>query len=167
MPDHPFCRKDGLVYEHRLVAEIKLGRYLKPEESVHHINRNRFDNSPENLMVFATRSDHSAYHRGGKASEIEPGVFVVDKKSTGMICPMCGNKKDRYSKLCSVCNGKQSRRVIRPSVDTLIQECKISSYVAVGKKYGVSDKTIAHWLRDYGIDTKTVRTVKDNGKRKI
>lgn len=167
MPDHPFCRKDGLVYEHRLVAELKLGRYLKPEESVHHINKNRFDNSPDNLMVFATRSDHSAYHKGGKAIEIEPGVFIVDKKTTGKVCPMCGGKKDRYSKYCRRCESTTHRIVERPDKDTLINEIKNSSYVAVGKKYGVSDKSIVKWLIFYGIDPKTVRTRKDNGKRKI
>lgn len=39
------------VLEHRYVMECKLGRKLVTKEEVHHKNRNRHDNSPENLEV--------------------------------------------------------------------------------------------------------------------
>jgi len=49
----------GLVYEHQLVAERVLGKLLPPNAVVHHIDGNRLNNVPSNLVIC---QDH-AYHR--------------------------------------------------------------------------------------------------------
>jgi len=46
---------------HRLVAALLLGRPLRRDEDVHHIDGNRGNNLPENLMVLS-RSEHSRLH---------------------------------------------------------------------------------------------------------
>ena len=48
--------------EHRVVAERILGRSLKPEEIVHHIDFNKRNNAEWNLMIFRSQSDHTKYH---------------------------------------------------------------------------------------------------------
>lgn len=60
---HPNRDKRNYVLEHRLVMEKHLGRYLKPEEVVHHINDDRSDNRIKNLELFKNVGYHNQHHK--------------------------------------------------------------------------------------------------------
>ena len=60
-------------HTHRVVAEQILGRPLLPGEVVHHIDGDKRNNAPENLMVFKSQREHAAWHakhRGGGDNEV-------------------------------------------------------------------------------------------------
>lgn len=60
-PDHPKSSKEGNIMEHILVMEAIIGRHLKEDECVHHINGKRDDNRKENLLLM-TKSQHMSFH---------------------------------------------------------------------------------------------------------
>lgn len=64
VPSHPHADSQGYVMEHRLVAEMMLGRYLDPAKVVHHLDHDKTNNSPFNLAVFANNGDHIRFHLG-------------------------------------------------------------------------------------------------------
>jgi len=63
------------VAQHRLIVEEKIGRTLRSEESVHHLNSIKTDNHIENLMLFPTQAEHKSFENKiqqfGKTTNIQ------------------------------------------------------------------------------------------------
>ena len=80
--DHPYyemATKYGWVREHRLVMAEQLGRILLGHEVVHHKNRIKHDNRPENLLIMRklhhdllTLAHNTIDELIGKIREYEP-----------------------------------------------------------------------------------------------
>jgi ferredoxin-like protein FixX len=72
--------------EHRLVMEQHLGRKLRSDEVVHHINHDKQDNRIENLQVMS-RSEHGKLH---------PGIPLTRWSRKYDACVECGTTKVRH-----------------------------------------------------------------------
>ena len=79
-PDHPYAMSCGCVYEHRLVMEQLLGRYLDPGEQVHHVDENKENNSPGNLKLCSSQKEHSQEHSYDEDFLINMLVSYADMK---------------------------------------------------------------------------------------
>jgi hypothetical protein len=84
-PLHPCARKgSGRVYEHRLVMEVALGRYLQSSEVVDHRDNHPWHNWPDNLRVYATNADHLRATLAGREKATPrssiPGAYGSNQK---------------------------------------------------------------------------------------
>lgn len=77
-PDHPYKTANNTVFEHRLIMEGFLGRYLLPCEIVHHKNHKKNDNRINNLELM-NKADHASLHATENCKNIKrdkKGVFT-------------------------------------------------------------------------------------------
>lgn len=164
-PSNPRATKEGYVYTHVLVAEKKLGRYLKPEECVHHIDENKYNNNPDNIMVFRTIADHTAYHQGVPAMS-DNDVWFCPTKGAGLVCPICLDIKDRKAPMCRACSNKRKQNdrinnhvnktnsqnlniVGFPAREMLKSQIRDMNFEEIGRIYGVTGNTIKKWCDKY------------------
>jgi len=61
-PNHPFCDSKGYVRRSHLVMEKLLGRFIPPDEHIHHINGIKDNDRPKNLRLFKNNSKHAKFH---------------------------------------------------------------------------------------------------------
>lgn len=155
VPGHPRANADNAVYLHVLVAEEKLGRYLLPAEVVHHVDENKTNNDPTNLMVFCTKADHTSFHLHNcdltTITQLSNGSWKSNNVSTR--CPECGQYKDGHSKICLSCYKQKARSSIKPEKEELraiLQQTK-GHFTNVGKHYGVSDNAVRKWCKSYNL----------------
>ena len=152
MPEHHRADSTGCVYEHIVVAERKLGRLLKDGECVHHLNEIRNDNREENLIVFKTKADHTAFHNGCEI-ELEVDDYIA-KTHPNSICPNCGKHKDYTAKFCINCSHLLRRKVERPSKEVLLDLIKNTKFTEIAKTYNVSDNAVRKWCKYYDLPFK-------------
>lgn len=82
--DHHLADVRGYAYEHRLVAEKKLGRRLLPGEIIHHVDGDKLNNDPSNIEISPSIAHHKVFHRGSLCRLRHPD------EDNPMICCSCG-----------------------------------------------------------------------------
>jgi len=85
-PNHPHATKDRYVAEHRLIMEELLRRYLTPNEIVHHVDGDSFNNDVENLVLCNTVANHMDQHprqRDTLGRYIKPGTIKIAPPKRG------------------------------------------------------------------------------------
>jgi hypothetical protein len=175
----PIANANGYVYYHRYIAPVKLGRWLKSEEHVHHIDRNKLNNDPNNLMILNS-SEHAAlesYLRCGdeKFNYCILCGKIISKHTKNFLCVDCYNKnrpeeepKDCYylgltcmncgkiicntntSGLCVKCSHNLTR-LFDPNKEELERLVWEIPTTKVAKIFGVTDQAINKRCKVLGI----------------
>lgn len=159
-PSHPCARSNGNVLVHVAVASEMLDGKLPDSAAVHHKDGNRCNNLPSNLMVFASNSDHLVYHSKMHDNSFLRKSLWYDGKmwhcdspfgKNPRVCPVCGRMKTKSSNLCRCCASMRRRHVERPNREELKEQIRRQPFVQLARVYGVSDKAISKWCRQYGL----------------
>jgi len=138
--NHPLAYKEGMVYLHRHIASLKIGRWLHPDECVHHIDGDITNNEPNNLLI-TTNSEHTHIHARTRYS------------ITMKLCKQCGKLTKNKTYCSNRCMSIANRVKERPSKDVLKEDLKkLNNWCAIGRKYGVSDNTIRKWAKAYNLN---------------
>ena len=167
-PMHPESNSWGYVYEHRVLAEQKLGRRLEANEVVHHLNGKRWDNRMENLKVM-DRREHSKlvnkpYEETGVPSVCLPMELELEHKFLNRQeivtkikqCKVCNKSFTGRNNCCSKnCSLLRRRKVVRPTKEELILLLKDLNFLQVAKHYNVSDNAVRKWCISFGIPNKS------------
>lgn len=124
--NHPMANVHGYAYEHRLVAAKKIGRMLLPNEIVHHSDRQKMNNSPDNIIVEPSIAAHKLHHRKlhGKIRRL-PG-----EENPEITCACgCGEKLLKYDNVGRARKFKQKhswrkgRGIKKYSTETVVCSC--------------------------------------------
>lgn len=69
IPTHPYSMSNGYIFEHRVVFEIIIGKYLGNDVVIHHLNEVKNDNRFGNLSLMERGEHTRKHHLGSKRSQ--------------------------------------------------------------------------------------------------
>lgn len=151
-PNHPSADKRGYVYEHRLVMEQHIGRYLLSTEDVHHKDKNRQNNHFDNLLLL-DRREHHRLHRSEQISR------VINKSPQ---CPICGGHTSKEGCICRTCYDMKNRKTILPTKEALQTLLDANTLTSVSIQLGISRTTLRKKIKRLGLTYDS-----RSGRRKI
>lgn len=81
-------RRSGAIAEHLVIASRAIGKPLPLGAEVYHVNSDKLDNRPANLVICQDHAYHALLHQRGAV------VAAGGNPNTQRFCRACGNAKD-------------------------------------------------------------------------
>jgi hypothetical protein len=148
MPNHPRVISPGYIYEHDYIMEKEMGRCLRDDEEVHHLDEDISNNDIDNLIVIYYKH-HQKLH--GFINRKNKGI-IKEKK----YCITCNKLLTTTTKYCSYeCSDIGRRKYNHPTKEQLLEYLKSNlSIIKIGEKYGVTEALIRKWCYNYNLPYK-------------
>ena len=151
--DEKVAQFDKYELEHRVIAAEMIGRPLKAGEDVHHLDENKLNNSPDNLIVISGPM-HAKLHSWLEKNVVTAKPDYQERKDRGCVrCATCSKPIDHEMIYCSTeCHHHGLRRAERPSKEELHSMLWEKPATHIAKEFGVSDVAINKWAKAYEIE---------------
>lgn len=168
-PNHEFARSNGILFEHTYVVCSHLGRKLKKDEHIHHIDRNKLNNSLDNLLVVSPK-EHTLIHmiedyylnKIGFIKSIDQLYKLNDElRFVERKCDYCGKIFSyeaglkllrKPKKFCSIKCSRLFNRKFDISKEELHKLVWSIPTLKIAKMFNVSDIAIGKRCKAYGIN---------------
>jgi len=143
------------VYEHHVIAEEILGRELTGDEVVHHLDNNKTNNSPDNLLILM-KAQHTKLHGWLNKNIVIPKPKQLIRNARGCIrCGYCDKPiSPELKKFCSQkCMYAYNKTIMlkETPIDHLTKLVSELPMTKVGKLLGLSDKGVKKRCDKLGI----------------
>lgn len=111
-------------------------------------------NEGKSLETIAGELDIASVSVLKRLKNYHPEIYKTFKRDLSRkTCSICGTKITNSTKsgLCFPCYNLKRRKVERPTKEILQEEIKTNSWLALARKYGVTDNSIRKWAKAYQI----------------
>lgn len=144
----------GIEFEHNLIMEEKIGRLIKGNEVVHHIDLDIMNNGPENLYLCKTRGIHLSIHsqlrKLGEKLIIElfnlrfvkfdrkEELYIIDKEKITNLLNLLEIKKEKFVHLLTI--SPKEKEKIKKRRQEIIENKLIQEEINKSSKKELFDK---------------------------
>lgn len=90
----------------------------------------------------------------GKSRRLDGYNYPLRNNRNKFYCQDCGKEISKMAIRCEICEKFKQRKVERPSREELKNLIRTETFVSLGKKYRVADKTISKWCEYYNLPSK-------------
>lgn len=154
--EHPLASKpDGIVLLHRHIVSIKLGRWIRSEEHVHHLDENSLNNHPDNLVVL-TKQEHGKLHNSPMQEDRQcvfcKNLFTVIVTSDQVYC----------SNKCRGLDSVKDKAITKEALEELMP---FNTWTSLGELFNYTDNGIKKRAKALGCDCSLIRTKRKTGSK--